>query len=374
MPWILALLLVFVAPVVEQGKPKLCEKCHATGKVPCDKHPASEDALEDEVLYCSVIEGCPTCGGTGFVVCPLCRSEAARKALEDKRASIQKRKAALQEIDDGMGRPLRKAESAHFVFVWEMDKYKIDKRVVSAHEALHIYTARMEKLFADYLATLATDEKQFQDKCRVFVWWLPQDHQQAALKFCGSDSAGGVKLMGLHPRYSICGQKKDFTTDEQLHRNIVHAVTHLLLGHQSPIAWIGNMKGGWADEGLAHWFEDRVSGICDNYCFQEANTNVDFEKGHYRFGVRKMVAKNEEPPIADVTQHNVDTLTVPMNAVVFSYVDYLLTLGGEKFNKLVKELKAKVPASEAIRKIYGFGLLEMETQWKAWVLQTYPTR
>jgi hypothetical protein len=60
--------------------------------------------------------------------------------------------------------------------------------------------------------------------------------------------------------------------------------------------------------------------------------------------------------------------------VVFSYVDYLLTLGGEKFNKLVKELKAKVPAGEAIRKIYGFGLLEMETQWKAWVLQTYPTR
>jgi hypothetical protein len=70
----------------------------------------------------------------------------------------------------------------------------------------------------------------------------------------------------------------------------------------------------------------------------------------------------------------VDTLTVPMNAVVFSYVDYLLSLGGEKFNKLVKELKAKVSAGEAMKKIYGIGLMEMETRWKAWVLATYPTR
>jgi hypothetical protein len=273
-----------------------------------------------------------------------------------------------------MGRPLRKAESGHFVFVWEMDKFKIDKRIVSPHEALHVYIARMERLFADYLATLGTDEKQFQDKCWVFVWYLPEDHKQGALRFCGSDSEGGVKLMGLHPRYSVCGWKKDFATDEQLHRNVVHSVTHLLLGHQNPITWIGNMKGGWADEGLAHWFEDRVSGICDNYCFQEANTNVDFEKGHYRFGIRKMVAKKDEPPIAEVTQKNVNTLTVPMNAVVFSYVDYLLTLGGEKFSKLVKELKAKVSTGEALKKVYGMSLIEMEAQWKAWVLRTYPTR
>jgi len=370
--WLLHVCLALLAVLPVQGTG--CAKCHATGRLPCEKHPAAECAYEDQVMYCSVIEGCPVCGGAGFVVCPQCKSETARRALEEKRALVQKRKAALQEIDDKMGRPLRKAETAHFVFTWEMDKFKIDKKLVSPHEAMHVYIARMEKLFADYLSILATDEKQFQDKCWVFVWYLPEDHKSGALKFCGSDSDGGVKLMGIHPRYSVCGWKKDFTSDEQLHRNIVHSVTHLLLGHQSPIAWIGIMRGGWADEGLAHWFEDRVSGICDNYCFQEANMNVDFEHGHYRLGVRKMVAKGEEPPIAGVTQQNVDTLTVPMNAVVFSYVDYLLTLGGEKFTKLVKELKAKVPAGEALKRVYGFGLLDMETQWRAWVLQTYPTR
>jgi len=326
------------------------------------------------VIYCSVFQDCALCGGAGYVPCVQCRDDSARSALEARRALAGKRRAALQELDDAMGRPLRKAESAHFVFVWEMDRYKIDKRVLSPHEALHAYVDRMERLFADFCGTLGTDASRFQDKCRIFVWSVLQDHREGALKFCGSDSEGGVKLMGLHPRYSVCGRKTDFPTDEHLHRNIVHATSHLLLGHERPIAWIGNMKGGWADEGLAHWFEDRVSGICDTYCFQEANMNVSFENGRYRLGIRKMVAKDEEPPIADVTQRNMDTLTVEMNAVVFSYVDFLLTLGGTKFDELFKLLKAKVPSGEAIGKTYGFGLLEMETRWKAWVLETYPTR
>ena len=158
------------------------------------------------------------------------------------------------------------------------------------------------------------------------------------------------------------------------YRNVVHAVTHLLLSHQRPTAWIGNMKGGWADEGLAHWFEDRVSGICDNYCMQEDVPNPDFERGRYRYGVRKLVAKDAQPPMADVTARNVDTLTVEMNAVAFSYVDYLMTLGGEKLDALIKKLKARVATGDAVREIYGINLLDLEAQWKAWVFETYPTR
>src|SRR5258708_7588580 len=117
MSFVLAVLLAFLAPPVSPGlaqeKAKACDHCHNTGRVVCDKHPPSECPLEDEVIYCSVVEGCPVCGGTGYVVCPQCKSETARKALEERRALIQKRKVALQEIDDQMGRPLRKAESAH---------------------------------------------------------------------------------------------------------------------------------------------------------------------------------------------------------------------------------------------------------------------
>ena len=66
--------------------------------------------------------------------------------------------------------------------------------------------------------------------------------------------------------------------------------------------------------------------------------------------------------------------TTPMNAVAFSYVDYLIPQGGEKLDALVKKLKNKVLAGEAVREVYGMNLIELEEKWKAWVLETYPTR
>ena len=124
--------------------------------------------------------------------------------------------------------------------------------------------------------------------------------------------------MGLKPAYSVCGNKQHFNDDDKLHRNIVHCVAHLLLSAQAPPAWIGNIKAGWADEGVGHWFEDRYFGICDNYCFQEANGNLDFKSGRFRLAVRKLVAANEAPAVAVVFEQNCDTLTLPMNAVAFT--------------------------------------------------------
>ncbi|MFN0245177.1 MAG: hypothetical protein ACKVWV_20015 [Planctomycetota bacterium] len=352
-----------------------CTVCGATGKLCCQEHEGPQCAAEEDVLYCSVIAGCSACGGTGYVPCSACVNPEARKKLEERRASIPGRAGALESIDDTMGRPLRKAETAHFVFVWEMEGIKVDKRMVEPHEALHLYCTRMEALFADYCRTLAIDDSHFREKTWVFVWFLAKDHVDGSRKFCeSSPTRGGVKLMGIHSRYSILGNRSQFRTDAQLHRNIVHSVSHLLLSAQRPTAWIGNMKGGWIDEGLAHWFEDRVSGICDNYCMQEANPNVSFENGKYRLGIRRLVAKGELPPIPDITSRNVDVLTVEMNAIVFSYVDYLIPLGADKLDALVKKLKNRIPASEAVRDVYGMNLLELEEKWKAWVLETYPVK
>jgi hypothetical protein len=68
----------------------------------------------------------------------------------------------------------------------------------------------------------------------------------------------------------------------------------------------------------------------------------------------------------------IDTLTVPMNAAVFSYVDYLLFTDGAKFNALIKLLKTKMPTRDALQKTFAMSPIEFETQWKAWVLATYP--
>ena len=359
------------APPVKAGQ---CRKCKATGRLPCPEHPKAECEFEDRVLFCTVVADCAVCGGAGFVLCPECKKEETAKALEARRARIQERRPILKPIDDRMGRPLRKVETDHFVVTWEMERFKIEKRWVEPHEGMHIYADRMEKLYADYCARLAVEDKAFEKKSWLFVWWHDEDHKEGSVKFCEQAARGGVKLMGPETRYSVCGNKQHFDNDEQLHRNIVHCVTHLLLAHMKPQQWIGNLKGGWADEGLAHWFEDRYWGICDVYCYQEQNSNIDFKAGKFKLAVRKMVTEGETPPIAEVFQQNIDTLTLPMNAACFSYVDFLMYRDGPKFKDLITKLKAKVPSRDALQQVYGMSPMDLEAQWKAWVLATYPTR
>jgi len=382
--WTWALLLAFVVPcawslpaAAEDGpapESPSCKYCKSTGREPCGEHPTSECESEDDVLYCSRIADCTVCGGIGFVVCKECKSDTAAAAIEKKKAQIAKIKTARQDLDDKMGRPLVKVETKHFVLVFEVERIKVDKKFLNLHEGMHLYANRLENLYVDYSARLQLVDKDFREKFKIFVWEFPKDHEAGSLAFCGQNAGGGVKLMGSNPAYSVCGNKRNFNDDDRLHRNLVHSVTHLLLSAQQFPAWMGNVKGGWCDEGLAHWFEDRYWGICDNYCYQESNSNVDFKGGKFRLAVRKLIETDKAPPAPLVFERTSDTLTLPEHAVAFSYVDYFLSRDGAKFRDLCAELKRKVPTRDALKKIYDFNPLEFEALWKAWVLQTYPTK
>lgn len=364
------------ADPAQEAKPVECKKCENTGRLTCPEHTRAECELELDLglQYCSVLVDCPACGGTGFVVCSECKSEAARSALADRRAQLVARKVALKPLDDTMGRSLRKAEGPHFVLVWEIDRLKVNKKHLLAHELLHVYLKRLERLFADYCATMGATDQEFETKTEVFVWQFPKDQFDGSQRLCGQGGHGPIKLMGNKPRFSVLGNKTYFQDDEHLHRNLVHSVTHLLASAQKPSEWIGNRKCGWADEGLAHWFEDKYWGICDNYCYQEADANVDFKGGKFKLALRKMVSMDETPPISDTMQQNIDTLTLPMHATSFSYVDFLIQRDSSKFNQLLKKMREHVISRDALQQVYGMSPLEMDTQWKAWVLSTYPTR
>jgi len=363
------------APAQEQRPaPPACKKCQSSGRLPCVAHDKALCAREDAVLYCSEIAGCEPCGGSGWLDCGSCEDVEAQGALDRKRALVKERGAALAYIDKDMGRAVRKCETAHFVLAWELDRLKVDKRMLESHELLHLHAERLETLFKDHLRELKIKESDFREKFRVFVWWLPDDHRRASGAFCGQTASGGVKKMGTQPSYSVCGNKQFFQGDEQLHRNLVHNVTHLILSAHVHPEWMGRYKAGWLDEGLAHWFEDKYWGVCDNYCFQEQNTNVDFKGGRFRLAVRQMVEKGEAPAAATVFEQTSDTLTLPQHAVSFSYVDYLLHTDPEKLVQVSLRLKRKIATRDALKEVMDLGVMEFESNWKSFVLATYPKR
>jgi len=351
-----------------------CIPCKNEGRLPCAAHEKSEMHLEDGVQMCSLVAGCAACGGTGWLDCADCENPRWLDGLATKRAQQRGLETYVARFDDEMKRPLRKIVMPHIMLVWELDELKIDKRTVRHHELMHIYAERLEKLFVDYAAVMKTGPRDFRERMSVFVWSKEADQFEGSTRFTGQSNRRGVKLLGSTSAYSVLGTKQNFRDDAALHRNLVHNVTHLILSHQAPSQWLGNIKHGWVDEGLAHWFEERYWGLCDNYCYEEQNTNVDFKGGRWKPVVRRMVAENDLAPMAEVMQKNTDGLSLPMHALAFSYVDYLLATDAPKFNELCTLLRKRVEPRDAMAKALGTNLLELEQRWKAWVLATYPVR
>lgn len=360
----------------DEGEAKFvrCTKCKNHGAKPCPEHKAEVCALEDNVLACRAVCDCEVCGGTGWIDCENCENEHTESRLERKRAGMAKIVASWAELDETVERRLRIAESEHFVLVCELDGMKVNKKKLDDHELLHCYIDRLEALYADYCTLLGAQDSEFKEKTRILFWRNPDDHEKASMKLCSFTGESGVKFLGAFPTYCLPVNKKDFKNDEVLHRNVVHNVVHLLLSHQAPINWIGDKKGGWADAGLAHWFEDRTWGICDNYCYQEVNSTRSFKGGKWKPALRKLVALDKTPTLADLFQQNTTTLTLEHHAMSFALVDYLLSLDGKKTNRVFMRLRAKTPTRDAFKEVFGLSVPKLEEQWKAWVLETYPTR
>lgn len=351
-----------------------CMKCKTTGKLICSEHAKGDALLEVEVDYCSFVYTDELCGGTGWVSCPDCERPDVDKVLADKRLKMPVLRDEMKKMDETMKFDLHTAVSEHFVLTFELDSLKIGKKRLKQHALIHLYLERLEKLYLDYTTTLMVADSEFTERFRIFVWGNDRDQADGSLRFCKVSAGQGVKLMGLTPTYSVCGIKKYHAGDEELHRNLVHNTTHLLLSAQKPVDWIGNKKGGWADAGLAHWFEDRYFNVCDNYCYQEQDTNQDFKGGKWKPAVKKMVNMKETPGVGTVFSRNTDTLTLEEHAVAFSYIDFLIQKDPKMLNLLLKRMRSKTPTRDALSEAFGLSVLDFETEWQKWVKDTYPLR
>ncbi|HVS18408.1 MAG TPA: hypothetical protein VMT18_07405 [Planctomycetota bacterium] len=366
-------MLVAFASVAD-AQEKRCARCRSQGWVECGEHGKLDLEHEREVLYCSVADGCETCGGIGWRACTACDEGAVAAEAEARRAASASARTRLAELDATMQRPLRKAESAHFVLVWEMTGLKVGKKPHDEHARLHLTLQRLEALYADYTQLLGVADEAFAKKSRIFVWYLPDEHKAASQAFCDMYSPAGTKLMGPDPNYSVCGNNRYFKGDEQLHRNLVHCTTHLLFSQQYPPQWIGNLRGGWAEEGLAHLFEERGFGVCDNYCYQEQNTRYDYKGGKFKPALRKLVEADEMPPLAGVLLRNTDELEPAEHAVALAVVEYLIQRDAAAFNQLGVKLRSRAETREVLVELYGLTILELEVALQAWVLEHYPSR
>jgi hypothetical protein len=350
-----------------------CVKCKHAGRLPCPEHDKADCLLEEGAQLCTLYAGCEVCEGAGWVDCGRCDNEAIQEELEraaKRRPGLQK---LVQPYVDGMQRPLMAAVSEHFVLVWDVEVLKVGRKRLDQHQLLHLYLGRMEELLADYKEFFVAEDSDFRNRFDVMVWGMELDQLRASQLFLENQSRNGVKLLGSTVRYSVAGTKANYKGDEELHRGLVHNVAHLILSHHRPSQWIGHRKGGWADAGVAHWFEDRYFGVCTNYCYQEQNTNRDFKGGRWRPAVRK-IAQSGESHLPGLFEQNTNGLSLPQHAIAFSLVDFLQQHDKQLLSKLLRSLRNKRELRDALKSHFGWSVLELERKWKEWVLATYPPR
>jgi hypothetical protein len=374
----------------------LCDECGHDGVLECNRHRGDELELEQQVEFCSEAIACRKCEGALAVDCKACSNEAAESALAERRRLAQEWLAARREriephLDESVKRdarhPIIHLRTRHMDLVCTLAPLKVGKKTYDAHRLAHLYAQRIESLVDDFCSVLEIDPvRGFPllgtrgERMEVCLLEERDDYRSLVphMTAVGGREATSVKEMGQRLVYLVWHDARLLRDDEALTRQVVHNATHLLVSAAHPVQWIGNRGHGWLDEGVAHWFEDRVGDACSTFCFEEIGYRPgdNYERGRWRVGVRKLLESGELTPFVDVYGKKSDELTLHEHAQVFAYVDFVLAQesGGRKLRAILERAKAGETMRDVLPEVLGFGVLQFDEKFRAFVQETYPIR
>jgi hypothetical protein len=376
--WSLALALAAGA-AAQSTSSASCRACETAGKVVCGKHGkllAQEQAAI--VLHCSVAMECKVCAGALAADCTKCGNATVEAELEQRRQLAREWLGKRRETIDAVTKrePYLHLSTPHYELAFLLKPATIGKDKVDAHARMHVYGERLEALRALFLQVLELPDADLPERMTIALSEEFKDHALLGPKLTGLGTANsvGLKWMGPEYVYSMWNDKRGLPDDEAVHRNVVHHVTHLLLSQMKPAVFLGNKKHGWIDEGVAHWFEDKVVGKCTNFCFEEIlmQSPASFKGGRWRQAVRQFVDEGKQVAFAALSDRNTDQLTFVEHTFAFAFVDFLLTdRGGARFRDFLRLVKDDKPTRDALQQVYQLSPLSIDSVFVPWVKEHY---
>ena len=349
-----------------------CATCNDRGVVPCRLCGRAPCKSAHPFTFCSEAAKCRDCGGTQLEKCSKCE-HAPEVDLAKRRAEIAAWVAANKPIDDYMGHVSTRCESAHFTLTFDLKSIDV-KGATNAHAAMHVYLDRLEDLFADFCKDVGCGGTDFLGPTHVMLWANEKDQTKASSKYTLQSSKSESKLMGQKPVVSIYFDKSRLHDETELHAAMVHEVAHCLLSNIYDGVWPGNIKAGWIDEGLAHFYENKYFGEVRHYCYVEEEATKAYKFGRWESDVRNAVEQKKAPEFLTVTGLDTVAMSGEQRQFAWSYCDYIVRGLSGKFGALAKALKAKKVVSDALPVALHMNPLEFEANWKKWVLETYSNK
>ncbi len=353
-----------------------CKRCDHQGVVPCSKH--SKDLLEAEgrVLFCSVIAGCETCGGTLQMDCKHCDGGPGVAAVAARRAEIQAWMAASNEVEEHFGRPIPRCETPHLHLVMETGaKIKDGRKTVDPHWLMHQVADDCE-----HVAVAVTEHFKVEGdgdlpaKMRMWFWSKGKDHLSAVQAFMGIAAQGDFKMLGKDPVFSVWQQPGLFTTAPAIRSLFAHNIAHMLLSNLEAERDISILGGGWFDAGLGHWYEYDRFQRSTHYCTEEASAQGQFANGVWKAAMRKLVEGTESSLFVPVVTLSTTTMTAQQQAICWSFFDWLVANHVASLRPILDGLKVQRETRELFKEHLGMSVLAAEQAWRQWVSETYPKK
>ncbi len=373
--------LIFVLPPFEAAAqkkdPTKCPKCKSTGKLENKFFTPRIKEMESKVLYCSwVVEKDKKGHGIPWLVCKRCRNpgleERARAEQKDLMLKNEKWIAERRKTDKLLKEDLLHVETEHFIITWSIPKIVTSaKKTYRAHEALHLYADRLETFYADFMDLFKIDPKTIRNpKHNIFLFEKQKHNLAAAKHYTGLNSWNAAYLPG-NPSILVSWQDKaNLPTDDHFHRHLIHHVSHLLNVSYYRMEWL-SATAGWADEGLAHFFEFRYFGLADNTCDEEGELE-ELSHSDWEYQVRMGVEKGTLPSFAETCNKSTTALHGKEHQVAWSYVDFLLKKKEPaRFLAFMRAIKTRKPCRDAIKEAYSLNVITFQKEWEEYVLATY---
>lgn len=361
----------------QSGAPVGCRSCKQRGVVDCARHDEELRELEPSV-FCSAAAACPDCAGALMVDCPKCEGGPETAAMEARRTEIAAWLAASGEhaAETALGRLVLRIEAPHAHYAAEIVELKDGKKKVDGHLFLH-RLARDGERAAQLLAESygLERERDYRAPMRLWFWQDAKTHTTLMREVLKSGSTGDFKLLGRKPVFSVCTSDEVFEDDYwRLLTLGTHNLVHMLQSNVWDEEWIGDQGGGWFDSGAAHWVEEKIYARVRHYCIEEAGQTPDFENGVWRAAVRAWLTKREGAILPALVKKQTGEMMPEEHALAWSFYDWLAATRPQALAPLLRSLKQRVPAREALPEHAGLGIVEAEQEWRTWVKENYPSR
>lgn len=269
---------------------------------------------------------------------------------------------------------------------------------------LHLNAQRAEALYSEIRQLLGVTDQTFTgkespngpflglpDKYLILLFQKKSDMARYMERFCGVQADKSYRHYHLQTLQLLsCMAVEGFETfdDDAQHTHLIYMLVHNLLNGYRGFYYD---LPCWLDEGLAHWYSRRVKSTFIN-AVARPDEAVDEENQHE--WPRKVRARAQHDrgfvPFATMLGwQKREEMGYQGHIQAWSRVDCLMRLGADKFAPLLQQLKS-IPlprdgstvsrdqvdrvAQKALMELWSLDAPGFDTQWREFVLATYPKK